>query len=144
MVTHARSGHIMFEMPQGHFQCTHQVDVLVFLLLPVYYSIWLMLNSNKCECGGRKIGLIRSLSEILSPKWYHCVYLLSTLVCALFSLLALVSTKLAYLRMLKSVKCYRGGRKMDLISSISEIQSQTWYHCIQCPKRHHMSIFSHC
>ena len=38
-------------------------------------------------------------------------------------------------KMVYSVKCYRGGRKMHLISSISEIQSQTWYHCIQYTKR---------
>ncbi len=29
-----------------------------------------------------------------------------------------------------SVNRYRGGRKMDLISSVSEIQTQMWYHCI--------------
>ena len=45
--------------------------------------------------------------------------------------------------LIKSVKCYCGGRKIDLISSISEIQSQTWYHCIQYTKRHHMSLISH-
>ena len=45
---------------------------------------------------------------------------------------------------LKSVKRYPGGRKIDLISSISDIQSQTWYHCIQYTERHHMSLFSYC
>ena len=45
---------------------------------------------------------------------------------------------------IKSVKCYHGGRKINLISSISEIQSQNWYHCIQYTKRHQMRLFSHC
>ncbi len=31
----------------------------------------------------------------------------------------------------KSVKCYHGERKIHFIPSISEIQSQTWCHCIQ-------------
>ncbi len=43
---------------------------------------------------------------------------------------------------LKSVKCYPGRRKIDLISSISEIQSQMRYHCAQYTKRHHMSLTS--
>ncbi len=34
--------------------------------------------------------------------------------------------------------------KICLIPSISEILSQTWYHCIQYSKRHHMSLFSYC
>ncbi len=44
---------------------------------------------------------------------------------------------------LKSVKCYPGGWKIDLMSSISEVRSQFWYHCIQYIKRHHVSLFSH-
>ncbi len=43
---------------------------------------------------------------------------------------------------LYSVKCYRGGRKMDLISPISKIQTQMWYHCIQYSRRHLMSLIS--
>ncbi len=43
----------------------------------------------------------------------------------------------------QSVKCYRGGRKIDLIPSISEIQSQTWYHCVQYTRRQLMSLISH-
>ena len=45
-------------------------------------------------------------------------------------------------KVVNSVKCYPGGRKMDLISSISEIPSQTWYHCFQYTRRHHMSLIS--
>ena len=45
---------------------------------------------------------------------------------------------------LKSVKCYRGRRKIDLISSICEIQSHMRYHCVQYTKRHHISLLSHC
>ncbi len=37
----------------------------------------------------------------------------------------------AYFADLKSVKSCPGGRKIDLISSIYEIQSQMWYHCVQ-------------
>ena len=33
----------------------------------------------------------------------------------------------------KSVKFYPGGRKMDLISSISAILSRMWFHCVQSP-----------
>ncbi len=43
----------------------------------------------------------------------------------------------------ESVKCYRGGRKINLISPIYEIQSQMCYHCIQYTRRHHMSLISH-
>ena len=43
----------------------------------------------------------------------------------------------------KCVKCYPGGRKMDLIPSISELQSQAWYHCIQYTTHHHMRLISH-
>ena len=46
--------------------------------------------------------------------------------------------------LIKSVKWYPGGRKNDLIPSISEILSQTWYHCIQHTTRHHMRLGSHC
>ncbi len=42
-----------------------------------------------------------------------------------------------------SVKCYHGGLKIPLISSIFEIQSQMWYHCIQYTRRHHISLFSY-
>ncbi len=34
--------------------------------------------------------------------------------------------------MIYSITCYPGGRKLQYIPSISEIQSQTWYHCVQC------------
>ena len=42
----------------------------------------------------------------------------------------------------KSVKCYHGGRKIDLIPSISDIQS--WYRCVHYAKRHLMSLISYC
>ena len=45
---------------------------------------------------------------------------------------------------IKSVKCYPGGQKNYLILSISEIQSQMRYRCLQYTKRHHMSLISHC
>ena len=45
---------------------------------------------------------------------------------------------------IRSVKCYPGGWKIDHIPSISEIRSQTWYHCIQYTRHHHMSLVSHC
>ncbi len=44
---------------------------------------------------------------------------------------------------LKSVKCYCGGQKINLMSSISEIQLQMWYNCIQYTRRHLMSLISH-
>ena len=34
--------------------------------------------------------------------------------------------------------------KMHLLPSISEILSQTWYHCVQNAKRHYMSLISLC
>ena len=39
------------------------------------------------------------------------------------------------LDMLKYVKCYPGGRKIDLISSICDILSLMWYHWFQYTKR---------
>ncbi len=47
-----------------------------------------------------------------------------------------------YWNQLYYVKCYPGGLKIDLIPSESEILSQTWYHCIQYTKPHHMSLVS--
>ena len=49
-----------------------------------------------------------------------------------------------YISMLYSVNCYPGGRKIDPIPPISEIQSQLWYHCLQYTTRHHMSLVSFC
>ena len=45
---------------------------------------------------------------------------------------------------LRSVKCYPGGRTIDLISSISEIPSQMGYHSFQYTERHLISLVSHC
>ena len=45
---------------------------------------------------------------------------------------------------LKSVKCYHGGRKIDLIPPISEIQSKMCYYCVQYTRRHLMSLISLC
>ena len=56
-------------------------------------------------------------------------------------LITLVS-RLARQRELYSIKCYAGGRNIDLIPSISEILSQTWYHRVQYTKSHHMSLVS--
>ena len=47
-------------------------------------------------------------------------------------------------RLVKSVKCYPGGRKSHFILSISEILSHMWYHCVQYTSRHLMSTVSHC
>ncbi len=47
------------------------------------------------------------------------------------------------IHILQYIKCYRGERKIDHISSISEIQSQMGYHCIQYTRRHLMSLSSH-
>ena len=46
--------------------------------------------------------------------------------------------------LIKSVKCYHGGRKIDFLPSISKIQTQMKYHYIQYTKCHLMSLFSHC
>ena len=43
----------------------------------------------------------------------------------------------------KFVKSYSGGRKIPFIPSISEIQSQMWYHYVQYTRRHFMSPISH-
>ena len=43
----------------------------------------------------------------------------------------------------KSVKCYRGGRKIHFISLISKISTQMGYHCVQYTRRHLMSLISH-
>ena len=43
-----------------------------------------------------------------------------------------------------SVWFYPGGRKIHLIPSITEIQSQMWHHCVQYTRRHHMSLIAHC
>ena len=45
---------------------------------------------------------------------------------------------------IKSVKRYPGGRKIDLVSSISEILPRMWYHCVPYTRRHLMSIIPHC
>ena len=45
---------------------------------------------------------------------------------------------------LKSVKCYLGGRKIHWIPSISGILSQKCYHCVQYTRRHPMRLISHC
>ena len=47
------------------------------------------------------------------------------------------------IRMIKSVKCYPGGRTIDLIPSIPKMLLQMWYHCVQYMRRHRMSIISH-
>ncbi len=44
---------------------------------------------------------------------------------------------------LKSVKCYRGGRQIHFILSISKIQTQMVYHCVQYTRHHLMSLISH-
>ena len=43
-----------------------------------------------------------------------------------------------------SIKYYPGGRKTELILSISEILSQMCYHCIQYTKRQLMNLVSFC
>ncbi len=54
---------------------------------------------------------------------------------------SLVSMVLDFV-LIKCVKCYHSGRKIDFIPSICEIPWQTWYHCIQYTKRHHESILT--
>ena len=54
------------------------------------------------------------------------------------------SNMIAFGMNLKSVKCYPGGRKIDLISSISDILSQMCYLCGQYTRRNLMSQISHC
>ena len=41
---------------------------------------------------------------------------------------------------LKSVKCFPGGRKIDLIPSIFEILSQTWYYLLQYTKHQLLTL----
>ena len=45
---------------------------------------------------------------------------------------------------LKFVKCNPGGRKIDLVSWLSELLSQNRYRCVQYTKRQFMSLISHC
>ncbi len=44
---------------------------------------------------------------------------------------------------LYSVKCYPGGQKIHFIPSVSKIQIQMGYHCVQYTRRHIMNLISH-
>ncbi len=97
---------------------------------------------------------LSSLTIITSVTWFMllhhavssmCTYL--SLILALFTLLVVVEVVIGLVTRhlsVNSVKCYPGGPNIELIPTIPEILSQTWCHCVQYTRRHHMSLVPFC